>query len=73
LALPEGRVYLQAAAGNNNRGHRQTWDPATGSKQNVDSNLGGEELETAIKEFPRDEKIVRLYQKLPGADPLPAR
>ena len=35
--------------------------------------LGGEELERAIKELPRDKEVVRLYQKLAGADPLPAR
>ena len=73
MALPEGRVYLQAAAGNNERGYRQTWDAAAGSKLNPDSNLGGEELEKAIKELPRDKEIVQLYQKLAGADPLPVR
>ena len=35
--------------------------------------LGGEELEKAIKELPRDKEIVQLYQKLAGADPFPAR
>jgi hypothetical protein len=35
--------------------------------------LGGEELERAIKELPRDQEVVQLYQKLAGADPLPAR
>ena len=35
--------------------------------------LGGEELERAIKELPRDQEVVRLYQKLAGPDPLPAR
>lgn len=35
--------------------------------------LGGEELERAIKELPRDKEVVQLYQKLAGADPLPAR
>jgi hypothetical protein len=35
--------------------------------------LGGEELEKAIKELPRDKEVVQLYQKLAGADPLPAR
>jgi tripartite-type tricarboxylate transporter receptor subunit TctC len=35
--------------------------------------LGGEELECAIKELPRDQEVVQLYQKLAGADPLPAR
>jgi len=64
---------LQAAAGNNHRGFRQTWDAATRSKLNADSNLGGEELEKAIKELPRDKEVVQLYQKLAGADPLPAR
>jgi len=33
----------------------------------------GEELEKAIKELPRDKEVVQLYQKLAGADPLPAR
>ena len=35
--------------------------------------LGGEELERAIKELPRDQEVVQLYQKLAGGDPLPAR
>jgi tripartite-type tricarboxylate transporter receptor subunit TctC len=35
--------------------------------------LGGEELERSIKELPRDQEVVHLYQKLAGADPLPAR
>jgi tripartite-type tricarboxylate transporter receptor subunit TctC len=35
--------------------------------------LNGEELETAIKELPRDKEVVQLYQKLAGADPLPPR
>lgn len=35
--------------------------------------LGGEELEKAIKELPRDKEVVQLYQKLAGADPLPGR
>jgi tripartite-type tricarboxylate transporter receptor subunit TctC len=35
--------------------------------------LDGEELEQAIKELPRDKEVVQLYQKLAGADPLPAR
>jgi len=35
--------------------------------------LSGEELERAIKELPRDKEVVQLYQKLAGADPLPAR
>ncbi|MGH7817771.1 MAG: hypothetical protein ACREOR_10320 [Candidatus Binatia bacterium] len=35
--------------------------------------LGGEELERAIKELPRDKEVVQLYQKLAGAEPLPAR
>ena len=35
--------------------------------------LGGEELEKAIKELPRDKEVVQLYQKLAGADSLPAR
>ena len=35
--------------------------------------LGGEELEKAIKESPRDKEVVQLYQKLAGADSLPAR
>jgi hypothetical protein len=33
----------------------------------------GDELEKAIKELPRDRKVVQLYQKLADADPLPAR
>jgi tripartite-type tricarboxylate transporter receptor subunit TctC len=35
--------------------------------------LNGEELERVIKELPRDKEVVQLYQKLAGADPLPAR
>ncbi|MGH7772195.1 MAG: hypothetical protein ACREQA_08135 [Candidatus Binatia bacterium] len=35
--------------------------------------LGGEELERAIKDLPRDSEVVKLYQKLAGPDPLPAR
>ena len=35
--------------------------------------MGGEELERAIKELPRDKEVVQLYQKIAGADPLPAR
>jgi len=35
--------------------------------------LGGEELEKAIKELPRDKEVVQVYQKLAGTDPLPAR
>ena len=35
--------------------------------------LSGEELERAIKDLPRDKEDVQLYQKLAGADPLPAR
>jgi tripartite-type tricarboxylate transporter receptor subunit TctC len=35
--------------------------------------LDGEELERSIKELPRDQEVVRLYQKLAGPDPLPAR
>jgi tripartite-type tricarboxylate transporter receptor subunit TctC len=35
--------------------------------------LNGEELETAIKELPRDKEVVQLYQKLAGAGPLPPR
>ena len=35
--------------------------------------LGGEDLEKAIKELPRDKEVVQLYQKLAGPDPLPAR
>lgn len=35
--------------------------------------LGGEELERTIKELPRDKEVVQLYQKIAGADPLPAR
>jgi len=37
------------------------------------SPLSGEELETAIKELPRDKEVVQLYKKLAGADPLPGR
>jgi tripartite-type tricarboxylate transporter receptor subunit TctC len=35
--------------------------------------LGGEELEKAIRDLPRDKEVVQLYQKLAGADPLPPR
>lgn len=35
--------------------------------------LGGEHLERAIKELPRDKEVVQLYQKLAGPDPFPAR
>lgn len=35
--------------------------------------LGGEELERAIKELPRDAEAVQLYKKIAGPDPLPAR
>jgi tripartite-type tricarboxylate transporter receptor subunit TctC len=35
--------------------------------------LGGEELERAIKELPRDHEVVELYKKLAGADPFPER
>jgi len=35
--------------------------------------LGGEELEKATKELPRDKEVVQLYQKLASADPLPAQ
>ncbi|MSP37089.1 MAG: hypothetical protein EXR70_01185 [Deltaproteobacteria bacterium] len=35
--------------------------------------MSGEELERAIKELPRDKEVVQLYQKLAGAEPLPAR
>ncbi len=35
--------------------------------------LGGEELERAIKELPRDHEVVELYKKLASADPFPAR
>jgi tripartite-type tricarboxylate transporter receptor subunit TctC len=37
------------------------------------SPLGGEDLERAIKELPRDQEVVQLYQKLAGPDALPAR
>ena len=37
------------------------------------ASMGAEELETAIKELPRDKEVVQLYQKLAGADPLPPR
>jgi hypothetical protein len=30
-------------------------------------------LERSIKELPRDQEVVQLYQKLAGSDPLPAR
>jgi len=33
--------------------------------------LSGEEVEKSIKELPRDKEVVKLYQKLAGADPLP--
>lgn len=35
--------------------------------------LGGEELEQAIRDLPRDQEVVRLYQRLAGGDPLPPR
>ena len=35
--------------------------------------LGGEQLERLVKELPRDKEVAQLYQKLAGADPLPAR
>ena len=35
--------------------------------------LGGEEVEQAIKELPRDKEAVQLYQKLAGPDPFPPR
>lgn len=35
--------------------------------------MGGEELERAIKELPRDKEVVQLYQKIAGAEPLPSR
>ena len=35
--------------------------------------LGGEELERAIKELPRDAEVVQLYKKVAGGDPLPQR
>ena len=35
--------------------------------------LGGEELEQAIKELPRDKEVVDLYKKMAGGEPLPAR
>ncbi len=35
--------------------------------------LTGEELETAIKELPRDPEIVALYKKIADQGPLPAR
>jgi hypothetical protein len=34
--------------------------------------LGGEELEKAIKEPPRDKEVGRSYEELAGADPAPA-
>ena len=37
------------------------------------SPLGGEELEQAIQELPRDPEVVQLYKKLAGPDPFPAR
>ena len=38
-----------------------------------DGMQGVRELERAIKELPRDKEVVQLYQKVAGADPLPAR
>jgi hypothetical protein len=35
--------------------------------------LSGEELEKEIKELPREKEVVHLYQKLAGADSVPAR
>ena len=35
--------------------------------------MGGEELERAIKELPRDKEVVQLYQKIAGSEALPAR
>ena len=35
--------------------------------------LTGEELETAIKELPRDPEIVALYKKIADQGPVPAR
>lgn len=35
--------------------------------------LGGEELEQAIKELPRDKEVIQLYKQMAGANPLPAR
>jgi hypothetical protein len=35
--------------------------------------LGGEELEQAIKELPRDKEVVELYKKLAGGGSLPPR
>ena len=35
--------------------------------------LGGEELEEAIKELPRDKEVVELYKQLAGGNPLPSR
>lgn len=35
--------------------------------------MSGEELEQAIKELPRDKETGQLYQRLAGAEPLPAR
>jgi tripartite-type tricarboxylate transporter receptor subunit TctC len=35
--------------------------------------MGGEELERAIKELPRDKEVVQLYQKIAGSDVLPPR
>jgi tripartite-type tricarboxylate transporter receptor subunit TctC len=37
------------------------------------SPLGGEELERAIKELPREPEVVQLYKKLAGPDPFPNR
>lgn len=37
------------------------------------SPLGGEDLEQAIKELPRDKEVIELYKKIAGGNPLPAR
>jgi tripartite-type tricarboxylate transporter receptor subunit TctC len=37
------------------------------------SPLGGEDLERAIRELPRDPDVVQLYKKMAGPDPLPQR
>jgi hypothetical protein len=32
-----------------------------------------EETEKAVQEMPRDAKVIELFKKLAGADPLPPR
>lgn len=35
--------------------------------------LGGEEVEQAIKDLPRDKEVIELYKQMAGPGPLPAR